>query len=950
LEIRGEYFRKKKMHKYLFAIFVSLSSFCSYAATIKGKITDSKSNAPLTGVVVALSDGKGAISDADGNYEVNGISGGTYEITFSYATYLTYKQTITVKAGEDIVLDMKLMPESTDLKDHTIKSSRITNTEASVINEIKNSSSIASGTSAAQISKTMDRNAAEVVKRIPGVTIQDNRFIVVRGLSDRYNTVWLNDASTPGGEADKKAFSFDIIPAGLIDRVIIYKTPSPDLPGDFAGGMVKVYTTSIADKNQIAVSGQVSSREFSTGTNFNAEPVSKTDWLGYDDGKRNVPAGVPESISSKATKADQTTWSKSFGNDWRTTTQKADPDLRFSLAASTVRTFWGKLKIGNTLGASYTNAYTNFIVERQNWVADAKDFHFLDQRSEHIVNGSAMDNLGVSFGNSKIEFKNLYNQAGNSLVTVRNSVRDTEVNAGDSKAYLIQYESRATYATELTGTHSSKKDTRKYTWTLGYTDLFRNMPDRRIIQYAKGQDDPDSLYKTSGALNILNGGRLYQTLFEKTYSFNQQFTQKVSIKGFSFDVNAGTYAEYKSRAFRTRELGYQLVKKNSTTNRLLYLPYDQIFADSNIDATTRFKVSEITNSYDFYSGGNRLLANYLSLKFAIGKHINVSGGARYEYNEQFLTTHISTDTINLNLKTKFLLPSVNVAYNFTDKSLVRVAYGKTINRPEFREAASTFYYDFDELAGNKGALYPTVATGLGGDTLRVAQIQNYDVRYEFYPSAGEMIHIGAFYKSFKDPIQRVMPYDATSGDNRTFTFINADKAYCYGVELDLRKNMQFLDDLLGVDLLRDFSIVGNLALTKSELTVDSSRIKSQLPKSTLQGQAPYVINAGVYYQGAKTGFAGSVLYNVAGPRMYVVGAAVIGAESLGEMPFKSLDATLSKTFFKHYMVSAGVQNLLNSQVLFVKDVNTDGKFDKNDGMQKSLYPGRYYSLGVKIKF
>jgi outer membrane receptor for ferrienterochelin and colicin len=161
---------------------------------------------------------------------------------------------------------MKMMPEITVLKDQVVKSARITYTENAVINEIRQSNAVVSGTSAAQISKTMDRNAADVVKRIPGVTIQDDRFVIIRGLPDRYNTVFLNDAGTPSSESDKRAFSFDMIPAGLIDRVLIFKTPSPELPGDFAGGMVKVYTSSLPDKNKITVSLQTCSREFSTGT------------------------------------------------------------------------------------------------------------------------------------------------------------------------------------------------------------------------------------------------------------------------------------------------------------------------------------------------------------------------------------------------------------------------------------------------------------------------------------------------------------------------------------------------------------------------------------------------------------------------------------------------------------------------------------------------------------
>ncbi len=188
-------------------------TFPAFAGTIKGTITDSKNNEPLTGVVVSITGtDKGTVTDFDGKFELAGLNAGTYEIVFTYPTFKTNKQSIALSADQELIMDMKMMPETTEMTEHVVKAVKITNTEASVISEIRNSNSIVTGTSAAQISKTMDRNAGDVAKRIPGVTIQDDRFIVIRGLPDRYNTVWMNDASTPSSEADKKSFSFDIIP------------------------------------------------------------------------------------------------------------------------------------------------------------------------------------------------------------------------------------------------------------------------------------------------------------------------------------------------------------------------------------------------------------------------------------------------------------------------------------------------------------------------------------------------------------------------------------------------------------------------------------------------------------------------------------------------------------------------------------------------------------------
>jgi len=302
-----------------------------------------------------------------------------------------------------------------------------------------------------------------------------------------------------------------------------------------------------------------------------------------------------------------------------------------------------------------------------------------------------------------------------------------------------------------------------------------------------------------------------------------------------------------------------------------------------------------------------------------------------------------TKTIEPEITTDFILPSVNLSYNFSAKSLLRLAYGKTVNRPEFRETAPFFFYDFDRRAGTYGASF-------FGDTLDVAQIQNIDARYEWYPSAGEVIQAGVFYKSFKNPLQQVTYGD---GDNRQFTFINSNKAYCYGVELDARKNLTFLDDKLGTHIFKNFTAVGNLTLSKSELKTDSSA-KSQflndvIQTSNLQGQSNYVVNLGAYYQNDAIDLQSSLLYNVYGPRMFSLGNTY--DPNIGELAFHSLDFTLSKTFFKHYIFNVGVQNLLDQSVRFVLDTDQNSKYEaKKDKPFSSYNPGRYFSVGVKVKF
>lgn len=324
---------------------------------------------------------------------------GTYTVEFNYVSYTKQSATVAV-SGADVTQDITMKAAGNQLAGTTVRTNRRTNTESSVIMEIKKSSVSVSGISAAQISKTQDRNAADVVKRIPGVTIQDDRFITVRGLADRYNSVWLNDAGAPSSEVDKKSFSFDLIPSGLIDRILVFKTPAADLPGDFAGGMVKIYTTSIPDKNQYNIAVQGSYRSGSTGTDFNYEPRRSGDIIGYDNGSRNLPGVVPAGFFDNST-ADVSAITKTFDNNWTINNQKQSPDLRLSASASNVFKLKG-LKLGNTIGASYTNTRTNYNVQQYDWVDTTPQYHYNDQESINKVNLALMENLAVVIGNSKI--------------------------------------------------------------------------------------------------------------------------------------------------------------------------------------------------------------------------------------------------------------------------------------------------------------------------------------------------------------------------------------------------------------------------------------------------------------------------------------------------------------------------------------------------------------------
>ena len=931
---------KQRLFTLPFFVFVLINTLYSQGI-VTGKVTDSKTGEALYGAQVLLEGTTlGSETDTSGRFNITNVQPGTYNVIFHYLGYENKTiSTLTIKSNETQTVNTTLGTKEEVLKTVTLTGQKTRNTENAVVAEIKNATSIVSGVSAAQIQKSQDRSAADVVKRIPGVTVVEGRFINIRGLNERYNNVWVNDAGAPSTEADKRAFSFDAIPAGMIERILIYKTPSPELPGDFAGGMVKIYTQSMPDKNSITAGYSVSFREGSVFKPTYSTEGSKTDALGFDNGYRSIPANSPGYISKNDSNINNIT--KAFKNNWGIKTAQAIPDQRANLTLQGVL-HRKNVTIGNTTALFYTSTTTTNFVQRADYDSTTKNTSLSDTVSTHQVNVGIMENLAFKFGNNTIEVKNLLNQTGIQQTTMRGNYFE-DVN---KRFFGEYYQARTTLLSQLAGKHKFNNDNSTYDWNFTYNYGLRNEPDFKRIGFT--YNTADSLYKAQIA-NVVDpvngGGRFFARLKEQSYTLNHNYKQHVALKKYTFDFSVGNFIEYKSREFSARILGYTITPGQNAYN-LTQLPLAQLFGPTNIGENTKFKIDEITNKSDAYKAQNLQAAGYFRFDLPIGTRVKLITGLRYEYNKQSLQSFLNQDSIHPSITTNFFLPSANLSVSINKKMLMRFAYGETVNRPEFREWSPFYFYDFQFNAGNYGSLFPTVYYP-NGYVLKVAQIHNLDVRYEWYPEYGDLVHVGAFFKYFKDPIQQVIT--ATGGsDSKAFTYINGEKALVYGLEIDLKKNLGFLGrSNRSKNVMQSFALVLNAAYINSQLTLPP--LTSLVTTTKLQGQSPYVVNAGVYYQNDSIGLQASLLYNVFGPRIYAIGNTSYG--NIGEMSKNSLDLSISKTFFKRLTVTFAIQDLINQANKLVLDINRNNKFE-NKGMDQpimSYKSGRYYTLGLKFK-
>ncbi len=937
-------------NRYFSLVFLLLMSGFVFAqnGSIAGRVVDYKTKEAIIGASVVIQGTTvGSATDIDGNFLINNVKPGTYTIVVSYIAYKT--QTIPdvlVESGNKTTLTIDLPEDVAELQEIVITAKKEIATDINLLNSIKEMKMVVSGISSEQIVKLPDRDAAQIAQRVSGVTITDNRFILVRGVPERYNQVMINGIIGPSTEIDKRSFSFDLIPAGLIDQLLVFKSPTAELPGDFAGGMIKIITKQPSYDEFTSFGFNVGFRTNTTFQDFVTTDGSPTDLLGFDNGFRDLPSafpGINELRSAPRNSQLRETAGKSLTNNFGFRTRQAPVDFGFNVATNQKFSI-GKVTLSNLTAVAYSNSYQRFTDApflRYNdfqTVPATLRFEYRDNGYFNDTRVTGMHNWLIDLNSrNRIEFKNLFVQLGENETIVRTGDDKIQNPNFDRRNYAYHYLSRSIYSGQLEGMHKLGDGSAKIDWVVGMNWIRRNEPDYRRFRTFRdktfgGTEEPFQMQLPPSG-NLFETGRFWSGLVDRTFTNALNFEKKFgdTEQKRVATVKAGYLVEYRERSFAARYMNY-LYPGNFNPligEELIRQPLSTIFSPANIRQQDGFVVEEGTQPQDAYNGTNFLSAGYVSAMVPLGK-FDISAGVRAEYNIQKLNALTNAAPVNVDNPIFAALPSVNVAYNLTDRSLVRMAYGRTLNRPEFRELAPFLYYQFELEAGL-----------IGSPNLRTAYIDNVDLRYEIYPNPGEMFSIGGFFKRFKDPIES---YLQITTENPQFFYGNALTATTAGLEVEFRKSLASL----GVSKwLRNTSFNFNGALIQS--TVDIGAIATnQVRNRPLQGQSPYVINFGLYYADDVSGWSMNAAYNVFGQRIFSVGDFVF--PSWIEMPRHALDFQISKTWNKKLEIKLNIQNALNAPYQLYQDNNSDNTIQDNESLIQRYRIGSQFSLGLNWKF
>ena len=891
--------------------------------TLTGKVTDGESGEPLRGATISvIGTKKGAYTDTKGTYRIKNVAAGTYSVKFTYVGYdAKTVENVVIGDSGSVTLNTVLGLTTASAKDVVVQAERRDDNAAALLAQRKNAAQVSDGIGREEISKLPDADAGQALKRVSGVTLVEGKYVYVRGVSDRYSNTTLNGAALTSTEPDKKSFAFDMFPSELLENANVLKSFTPDLPGNFAGGLVQLNTIDFPSGRSFKVSGSQGFNDYVTFKNNGMLDVAggSRDWLGMDDGGRALPADLPTDrlgmnqllrdvrSGDPDAIARMDNIGRSFNNgNWKTGQATATPNGSMSMTYTDVLNVGENDQIGIVASANYGASFQNNSMVRGGVLSNPNDylFRFGGFQSTRSVSWGGLANLAYRLGQStSISFKNAFNRSAdldNVYLSGENFTQGVE-----QRLFSFQYVEKQLYTGTLAGEHNiGAWNNMLVDWRAGYSTSSRYEPDFRRLQFLRNASDSgmplfaafDLTQQGAGS----RAGRFYSDLQDEAFSAGLNITIPVTS---AIKLKLGGLAEDRSRSFRARSLTIVQGMENDISD-VFTIPDSEIipdlspmFADSNYSVEKgRLSYAEDSKLSDTYDATERLVAAYLmtDLPFSVaGLDMRIITGARFEQSLQRLNSFsVTDDPIQVNQDLLDVLPAFNLIVKPSELSNIRLSASQTLARPSLREFAPFQFFDFQQQA--------TIA---GNPNLRRTLIQNFDVRYEYFPGPGEVLSVSTFYKRFGNAIEETL-FPQQSEIVRSFANASG-AAHNYGIELEVRKSLGFI-----AKPLSDFMVTFNGALITSEITVQQAGVNDT---RSMWGQSPYTVNMSVFYANPNTGTAVTVGYNTYGRRIIQVNqvGTFEGDPHVYELPRDIVDVSVIQPVSDDLEVKLVLRDLLN---------------------------------------
>ena len=899
------------------------------AGRLIGRVVSGQTGEPLAAVQVSIpSISRGTLSDANGRYVLTGVPAGSYELV---AQSLGYgRKTVTgveVPADRAATLDVALDAEAVAIEGLTVSAVREQGSATALLSERRRAAVVSDAIGSEQISRTPDGNAAAALKRVPGVSVVDGKYVYVRGLGERYGNTTLNGAPMPSPLPDRKTVPLDVIPSELLESVVTSKSYLPSQPGDYAGGLVQINTRTVPGSRTLKISA-------STGYNTAA---SMRSGLGSGGGLGFLGLGGPEGLPSSIFAQDRVSLPadgparQALANALasRFSPVSAEPPLNTSVGLS----FGDHLSL---FGRSAGVVGTVTVSESYSAPQDAVERFFVSAGDEpredydfDVLGGSREGSLGALLGLSyevapaqRISGNASYNR----LTEDQGRKFQGLYTGGDYfETYSTRYLASSIANLQLRGDHVIQPLRRAVlNWRVAYGMAGREEPGTRTVAYRGTGPGEPMVFLPSQSSGIVLAQQLDEELASAAVDLKLPFT----FRSLPSTLSLGVSGDRRDRAVDTRRL---LLEPASGLGDLALLPPEELFVPSRVGSDPgQFLLDDRTFPADNYAADQAVDAAYAMLDLEILPRLRAVGGVRMERASQDVAVTGFRETEQNGIPATALddtdlMPALNLTYALTDAMNLRAAVSRTVGRPQFRELSPFLYADY----------FGDVAVR-GNPFLVRSRILNTDLRWEWLASNGLVASVSGFHKRFENPIE---PIAILLGTNPGRTFANTESATVYGTELELRAPLAGL-----APALAGFSVDANVTLAASEVSGDEVLVYdpqgtdplvypvSRADDRPLFGQSPYVVNLGLTYFRERSGTSATVLFNRFGRRVDTTGG--VRLPDVYEEGRSQLDVTVGQPLPGGLELKLSASRLLGGEVEFTQT------FPNGD-----VRATRYYDLG-----
>jgi outer membrane receptor protein involved in Fe transport len=881
-----------------------------------GRVVDMETGRGLPGSqIVVEGTGMGVLAGVDGRYLVRRLAAGPVSIRVEMLGYAIKRVSgIVIPPGGTAEAIVSLEASAILLDEIVVTAAEERGSVARALDDQRNSIVVVSAITAEELSRSPDGDAGEAVRRVSGVTVQDGKYVFVRGLGERYTTTSLNGARVPSPEPERKVVPLDLFPSGLLQTITTSKTFTPDLAGDFSGAQVNIETRSFPTRREYSFSASTGFNTAATTKNIFFAPGTGSEWLGTAASDRSLPGlftqfGNFQTVAPNQAQMNQMI--RSLRNAWSARETSGRPKSSFSASVGGSDPLFGQ-QLGYLLSGTYSYSEDAKIQQRRAQAAadgagGTLEINRYDGNSGgRSVLWGGLVNLSTLLGSSnRLLVNGTYSRTADDEARVE--VGYDENLANTFQIQRLRYVERSVYSAQLAGEHQLG-DAHRFDWSATASGVSRVEPDRS--EFVK-QFDPaitPAWFSSSYEGAVRTFAELDESAREGSASYTLTFGPAASQHRLKLGGLGRTVQRDASNSAYA-------ISATSLTQADRELEPEQIFDGRfSADSDAFFQVAPLGQGGS-YSAEESLVAGYAMFEWALTRNLRAVGGARVEHSDVAVDAQGTLgQPVNTDPSYTDVLPSLGVQWAASETQTVRVSASQTLSRPEYRELAPVAYRDV--LGGENIVGNPDLVRSL---------IRNLDVRWEWYPNPGEAVTVALFAKEFENPVERI--YQGTTG-TAVVTFDNARSARNYGVELEIRGDLGFL-----AEALETTTAFANATVMSSEIELRNTGALTDANRPMV-GQSPYVMNAGLTYAIPDLSVSATALYNVAGRR--ISSAGVLPLPNVYEESRHSLDLSLRFPLVAGLRAKADLENLL------------DSPYEQRQGtvVREFYKTGRTFSFGV----